>query len=174
MVPRVPRIQLRSHMFGRAKNGRAMLGEPVPPGQYSRSRGRFRGCICDIASGLAWVGSETTYAVESAPQVRQDGRRRCRARGVTAVAASPLVRARISRFHTAGWHIPRRGPLRRGRRRSSVRSRRHRRSSRPPRVRAYASPRTSGKSIALIAGCLTSVGLRPPCVTHPETLSHSD
>jgi hypothetical protein len=34
-----------------------------------------------------------------------------------------------------------------------------------------ASPRTSRKSTALIVGCATSVGLRPPCVTHPATLS---
>src|SRR5271166_159425 len=25
-----------------------------------------------------------------------------------------------------------------------------------------------------VAGCATSVGLRPPCVTHPATLSHPD
>jgi hypothetical protein len=57
-------------------------------------------------------------------------------RGVTVVAPSPLVRARIS--HIAGSRVPRR----RGRRRSSVRIRRHRRFLDPPRVRAYGVPET--------------------------------
>jgi len=71
------------HMFGRAKNGRAMLGEPVPPGQYSRSRGRFRGCIRDIASSLAWVGSETTYPEGKPPQVAQGKAHRANPSGAT-------------------------------------------------------------------------------------------
>jgi hypothetical protein len=68
--------------------------------------------------------------------------------------------------HTAGSRIPRR----RGRRRSSVRSRRHRRFLDPPRVRAYGVPENF-REVDRAHCWVRDLGLRPPCVTHPTILS---